>query len=82
MTDAQGNITAVAKAICAEQCAVFGEPPCHQIGPWPNENCNEPGCVALATAALASIAELRATSVFKMVWDDKARALVAAEGTK
>lgn len=53
------QIDTVARAICAEQCAVYGEPPCHRIGPWPNPNCDEPGCVALATAAVEAMKEGR-----------------------
>ena len=48
----------VARAICREQCAFYGEPPCW-LGnrEWPNPNCDEPGCNALAAAALAATAE-------------------------
>ena len=46
----------MAKAICSEQCAFMGEPACHKVkGPWPNPACNEPGCMALAEAALSSM---------------------------
>ena len=38
----------IARVICREQCAFHGEPPCHEIGPWPNKGCDEPGCHALA----------------------------------
>jgi len=48
----------IARAICREQCAHHGEPPCFEMRddknrpmPWPNPNCNEPGCFALAMAA-------------------------------
>lgn len=50
MTDAQ--IDRMARAICREQCAFYGEPPCHETGDWPNEGCNEPGCIALARATV------------------------------
>lgn len=43
-----------ARAICAEQCAMYGEPPCYDHG-WPNPDCDEPGCIALATAACAAL---------------------------
>lgn len=43
-----------ARAICAEQCAMYGEPPCYEHG-WPNPDCDEPGCIALATAACAAL---------------------------
>ena len=52
MTDAQ--VEAVAKAICREQCAFYGEAPCWQTGDWPNAGCDEPGCIALAKAAISA----------------------------
>jgi hypothetical protein len=49
----------VARAICREKCAFYGEPPCFTLEdddgspvPWPNPHCDEPGCGALALAAL------------------------------
>jgi hypothetical protein len=49
----------VARAICREKCASYGEPPCFTLEdddgnlvPWPNPHCDEPGCGALAVAAL------------------------------
>jgi hypothetical protein len=49
----------VARAICREKCAFYGEPPCFTLEdddgnlvPWPNPHCDEPGCGALAVAAL------------------------------
>ena len=46
----------VAAAICAERCAFYGEPPCWKIeGEWPPKSCDEPGCVALAQAAIAAM---------------------------
>lgn len=46
-------IDAVARGICAEECAEYGEPPCWSTdGPWPNPECDEPGCQALARATL------------------------------
>lgn len=44
-----------ARAICAEKCAFYGEPPCWRIDPeeWPNPQCDEPGCEALGRAVLA-----------------------------
>jgi hypothetical protein len=46
-----------ARAICAEQCAFMGEPPCWRIAPdeWPNLQCDEPGCMALGRAVLAEL---------------------------
>lgn len=49
------EIEAVARAICREQCAFFGEPPCFENGIWPQPDCNEPGCHALAVAAHRAI---------------------------
>lgn len=57
MTDAE--IDRMARAICREQCAFYGEPPCHETGEWPNTGCNEPGCMALARAAAEVRAEKR-----------------------
>jgi hypothetical protein len=42
------------RAICRERCAYMGEPPCWEVGAWPNEECDEPGCAALAEAAIAA----------------------------
>lgn len=49
----------VTRAICAEDCAFRGEPPCWEICPdeWPNPNCDEPGCRWHAIAALAVMME-------------------------
>jgi hypothetical protein len=56
MTDLDHKTDRVARAICAETCAVYGEPPCHSVeGEWPNPNCDEPGCVALAEVAIQEI---------------------------
>jgi hypothetical protein len=57
----EGVTDRVAKSICAEQCAVYGEPPCYTMGEWPNAQCNEPGCMALAAAAVPAIAAELAT---------------------
>lgn len=54
-------IEKVARAICAEQCAFYGEPPCFEsqftdeaddIGLSPH--CDSPGCKALAMAAITA----------------------------
>lgn len=51
------DLDKVARAICREQCAVHGEPPCwHVDAGWPNRDCDEPGCHTLAAAALAALA--------------------------
>lgn len=51
------------RAICREKCAFLGEPPCFLMEdangvaePWPNPDCDEPGCLALAVAAAAAVA--------------------------
>ncbi|WP_199252628.1 hypothetical protein [Chachezhania sediminis] len=48
----------IARAICQERCAFKGEPACWQVVPdeWPNPNCDDPGCQALATVAMAATA--------------------------
>lgn len=47
----------VRRAICAEDCAFRGEPPCYEIDPrhFPPETCDEPGCTAYAIAALMAL---------------------------
>lgn len=53
--------TIIARAICREQCAFYGEPPCFDLGSeyiqeeWQPETCCEPGCSALAHAVLAAL---------------------------
>jgi hypothetical protein len=56
------EIEVVARAICREQCAFYGEPACFDISnneggpmPWPNPNCTDPGCVALASVAVIAM---------------------------
>ena len=57
-TGKDGRVERVARAICRENCAFVGEKPCFEVeGAWPNPNCQEPGCHAQATAALAAIGE-------------------------
>jgi hypothetical protein len=58
-TPSAEEIDRVARAICREKCAFYGEPPCFSLEdddgnpvPWPNTHCDEPGCGALALAAL------------------------------
>lgn len=49
----------VARAVCAETCAFMGEPPCYTVeGEWPNPNCSEPGCHAIARAAIAAFVDV------------------------
>ena len=52
----------VARAICAERCAVYGEPPCHTLDDWDGTDCDhieggahDVGCRTLAAAALAAM---------------------------
>ena len=61
-TDAQERM---ARALCQERCAFMGEPPCWEVAPddWPNPHCDEPGCQALAAAALACACEIVAEGV-------------------
>ncbi len=57
----------LARAICQEDCAFRGEPACWEMTasegpeacPWPNPNCDEPGCQAYAMAVLAALAAAR-----------------------
>jgi hypothetical protein len=55
----------VAKAICAERCAFYGDPPCWRIAPeeYAMKDCGDPeagsndvGCRVLAKAAVAAMA--------------------------
>ena len=59
----------IARAICREQCAVYGEPPCFESRAehppfknhiWPNPDCDEPGCHALAAAVVAELEKMGA----------------------
>ena len=44
----------IAHAICAEKCAFRGDPPCYTVFSDEPPKCDEPGCMALARAAVAS----------------------------
>ncbi|MBU8540793.1 hypothetical protein [Falsiroseomonas tokyonensis] len=62
------QIAAVTRAICRERCAFMGEPPCFEVCgddgealPWPNPQCDDPGCEAMARAAVLAIQEARAS---------------------
>lgn len=55
------DVDCAARAICRETCAFMGEPACFDVTgddgaplPWPNPNCDEPGCHALALAAITA----------------------------
>ena len=59
MTD---RIDRIARAICRETCAFMGEPPCFDLEegdgslvPWPNPDCDEPGCRELAVAVAGAL---------------------------
>jgi hypothetical protein len=60
MADLDKEVDVVARAICQETCAYYGEPPCFTLIddktgarlPWPNQFCDDPGCMALAHAAV------------------------------
>lgn len=49
----------IERAICRERCAFMGEPPCWDgpfaDDPWPNPNCDDPGCHALALAVASDV---------------------------
>jgi hypothetical protein len=55
------KIDKVARAICRERCAFMGEPACWMITSiikgekFPAPDCDDPGCEALAMAALAAM---------------------------
>lgn len=44
----------ITRAICAEKCAFRGEPPCYTVFSEEPPKCDEPECMALARAAVAS----------------------------
>jgi hypothetical protein len=76
----------VARALCQEKCAFFGEPPCwgldpaeYVIEPWSPDTCDEPGCGALADAAIAIALEEAAQFVQDECHDhDDAHRIAAA----
>ncbi|MFV1689996.1 hypothetical protein VWZ40_00905 [Phaeobacter sp. JH20_21] len=46
----------IARTICAEKNAVYGEPPCWKVdGPWPNPDCGDCTCHDLAKAVLSDL---------------------------
>lgn len=47
----------VARTICQEQCAFYGEPSCWDVSGGPSPHCDEPGCQAFADAAISLILE-------------------------
>lgn len=56
------DVDRIARAICQEKCAFLGEPPCWDRTyfsgePWPNPDCDEPGCMAIAEAVAAALLE-------------------------
>ena len=56
-SDSADKLDAVARAICQERCAFYGEPPCWEVAPedWPNPCCDDPGCHALAQVAAEAL---------------------------
>jgi hypothetical protein len=48
------QLEAVTRAICAERCAFYGEPPCWQVAPekFALTDCDDVGCRAMANAAI------------------------------
>ena len=73
----------VARALCQEKCAFYGEPPCwgldpaeYVIEPWNPNGCDEPGCGALAHAAL-TVALEEAARVANDYEDDMHRGPIA-----
>ncbi len=57
------KVEAVARAICQERCAFYGDPACHRMDEWQDGmDCDgdggghDVGCRALAVAALAAVA--------------------------
>lgn len=64
MTDREALRARVARALCQEKCAFYGEPPCwgldpneYVVEPWNPDTCDEPGCGALADAAIDLVME-------------------------
>jgi hypothetical protein len=58
----EADIQKCARAICQERCAFMGELPCWRHAdeqgkplPWPAPACDDPGCIALAMAALTAV---------------------------
>jgi hypothetical protein len=52
------DVETIARAICREKCAFYGEPPCRTLDDWRDgDDCDEPGCRALANAAMIAARE-------------------------
>lgn len=56
------DVKEAAMAICQERCAFMGEPACWRMKddqdkplPWPAPACDDPGCMAMAMAAVAAL---------------------------
>lgn len=61
------TVDKIARALCREKCAFYGEPPCFDLmagdgkpQAWPNPQCDEPGCFAEAEAVAALLKSLQA----------------------
>ena len=52
------TIARVARAICAEKCAYYGDQPCWKVGDGLSPDCDEPGCEALARAAEVALKDV------------------------
>lgn len=51
MTSIADRLEIIAKENCSSVCAIyFGDPPCYQVGPWPNEECSDFVCAVIAKA--------------------------------
>lgn len=75
-------VDAAERAICAEVCAFMGEPPCWSVnGEWPPATCDEPGCKALAMAAVAAAMDAQGGAAAPDNGDAARDALRAADKT-
>jgi hypothetical protein len=69
-----------ARAICAERCAFMGEPACWEVaGEWPNPACDEPGCHALALAAVAALDQAAKAKAKADATDERVRNFMRRE---
>lgn len=56
MTEQPELLERIARTLCAEKNAVYGEPPCWRVeGPWPNPDCGDCTCHDLADAVLSAL---------------------------
>lgn len=59
---AERMVDAIARAVCSTNCAYRGVTPCWSVHThredaqeWPNPNCSEPGCLAIATEVYLAV---------------------------